>query len=97
MWSTGAQNCRTGLEEHKNSACRTQALASDCSAALGCRAWLREGGGSLQSVAAPAPFCLQGSSTVVVGTGCSMTEELLNSVPVHTREIFAVTRHEVGC
>lgn len=91
------EQLQAGLEEHKNSACRTQALASDCSAALGCRAWVREGGGSLQSVAAPAPFCLQGPSAVVVGTGCSMAEDLLHSVLVHTREIFAVTPHEVGC
>lgn len=31
------------------------------------------------------------------GNWLLMTEELLNSVPVHTREIFAVTPREVGC
>lgn len=30
--------------------------------------------------------CLQGSSAVVVGTGCSLAEEVLNSGPVHARE-----------
>lgn len=91
------EQLQAGLEEHKNSACRTQALASDCSTALECRAWVREGGGSLQSVAGPAPFRLQGPLAVVVGTGHSMAEELLNPAPVHTREIFAVTPHDVGC
>lgn len=50
--------------------------------------------GFLAECCSTPPFCLKGS--LVVGTGCSMGEEVLNSVPVHTRESFAVTLQEVS-